>query len=123
MRKVKVQKTSLEAFRSLDPDKISAIHKRILAGLETIGSGTYEDLATLLNLEPQRVWRRLSELGKANLIHRPGERKMLKSGRQGMVWKLGGLPETTKKKERVMKGKSVHQFAKDILSIHQERLF
>src|ERR1700739_2406135 len=106
--------TSNEAFRSLDPIKINEIHKKILAALGVLNSGTYEELATHLNLEPQRVWRRLSELGKANLIHRPGERKTMKSGRQGMVWKLGPSPEPIKKKERVMAGKSVVDYSKAI---------
>ena len=114
--------TSVDAFRSLDPAKINEIHKKILAALEVIGSGTYEDLSTYLHLEPQRVWRRLSELGKANLIHRPGERKIMKSGRMGMVWRLGPEPKSTKKKERVMKGPSVATFAKAILN-QSERLF
>jgi predicted transcriptional regulator len=114
--------TSNEAFRSLDPAKINEIHKKILAALEVMGSGTYEDLANYLHLENQRVWRRLSELERAKLIHRPGERKLLKSGRQGMVWMPGPSPETAKKRERVMKGKTVAQFAKAILN-QPEKLF
>ena len=106
--------TSVDAFRSLDPAKINEIHKKILAALEVIGSGTYEDLAVYLHLEPQRVWRRLSELSKANLIHRPGERKVMKSGRMGMVWALGPEPKTTKKKELVLSGKSVADYSRAI---------
>lgn len=124
MSKRKTIETSLDAYRSLDPVKINDIHKRIIVALEVVGSGTYEDLATYLSIEPQRVWRRLSELHKANLIHRPGDRKTMKSGRQGFIWRLGASPEPIKKRERVMKGKTVAQYAKDILSIHgQERLF
>ena len=103
--------TSNEAFRSLDSIKINEIHKKILAALEVLNVGTYEDLSDYLHLEPQRVWRRLSELDKAKLIHRPGDRKMMKSGRQGMVWKLGPSPEPIKKRERVMKGKTVQDFS------------
>lgn len=114
MAKRKIPQTSLAAYRSLDPEKINDIHKKILSGLEVIGPSTFEDLADYLHLQPQRVWRRLSELGSAKLIHRPGERKIMKSGRQGMVWALGPPSEEVEKKKRVMKGPTVQQFSKAI---------
>lgn len=111
--------TSAEAFHSLDPIKINEIHKKILAGLEVLSSATFEDLADHLHLEPQRVWRRLSELGKANLIHRPGDRKVMKSGRQGMTWKLGPFPESVTKNKIVMKGPAVVDFSRAINQVQQ----
>jgi predicted transcriptional regulator len=127
--KRKNPETSNEAYRSLDPMKINETHGRILDGLKSIGSGTYEDLANFLSLENQRVWRRLSELHRGGLIHRTGERKIMKSGRQGFVWVPGSATEPVKKKERVLKGKTVVDFSKSILKQaklnqqNQERLF
>jgi hypothetical protein len=107
--------TSSEAWRSFNPNKLNELHGKILAALEHLGPSTYEDVADFLKLEPQRIWRRMSELGFVNRIHRPDERKIMKSGRQGMVWILGPCPEVVKKKERVMKGSSVSDFSKAIL--------
>lgn len=114
MGKRKNPETSLAAYRSLDPEKINEIHKNILAALDVIGPSTFEELALFLRLEPQRVWRRLSELGSAKLIHRPGDRKIMKSGRQGMVWALGAPSEEVEKKKRIMNGPSISQFSKAI---------
>jgi len=47
---------------------------------------------------------------------------MLSSKRMGFVWAPGASPEPVQKKERVMKGKTVSQFAKAILN-QPERLF
>lgn len=107
--------TSLAAFKSLNPDKLNELHLKILAAMQYIGECTYEDVASYLGLEPQRIWRRMSELGFVNRIHRPGGRKIMKSGRQGMVWVLGPSPAALKKKEKIMKGKSVSDFSKAIL--------
>jgi len=121
MGKDKKPATSIEAFRSLDPAKISEIHKRILAGLSALGSGTYEDLAVYLRLEPQRVWRRLSELHKAGLIHRTGERKVLRSGRQGFVWREGA--ETTPPIiEKSLPGPSISDFSKAIQQVSSNKI-
>lgn len=108
--------TSKAAFKSLNPDKLNELHLKILAAMQYIGECTYEDVANYLGLEPQRIWRRMSELGFVNRIHRPGGRKIMKSGRQGMVWVLGPSPESLKKKQRVMKGPDVSSFSKAILN-------
>jgi hypothetical protein len=124
----KVQDTSREAFYSLDPKQLVGLRKKLLQALTEIKCGHYEDIARQAGIEPIRCWKRLSELNRDGFIHRTGERKPLASKRMGCVWAPGGTPEVTKKKERVMKGKTVADFSKAInqvkQSIHtQEKLF
>jgi DNA-binding Lrp family transcriptional regulator len=114
-RKSNVPPTSREAFHSLDPEKINEIHKRILEGLKLLQTGTYEDLAKVLKLKPERVWRRLSELHRAGMIYRTGDRKILSSGRAGFVWAITGSeikPVTT---EKALPGKSVADYSREII--------
>lgn len=108
--------TSKAAFKSLNSNKLNELHLKILAAMQYIGECTYEDVASHLGLEPQRIWRRMSELDFANRIHRPGGRKVMKSGRQGMVWVLGSDPHVSKKKEKILKGKTVADFSRAILN-------
>lgn len=107
--------TSQDAYKSLDPEKIRAMYAKIVKALEIIGPATYEELAVYMREKPERVWKRMDECRKLGLCHRPGARKIMSSGRQGFLWQAGPEPEPTKKKERVMKGPSVQQFAKAIL--------
>jgi len=112
--KSKPVETSLDAFHSLDPDKIKSLHKKIVSALEVIKEGTYEDIASHLKEEPVRVWKRMSECHRMGLIHRTGDRKKMASGRQGFIWAAGQASEEVEKKKRVMKGPTVQQFAKVI---------
>lgn len=114
--------TSTDAYKSLQPDQIRAMYVKIVEALKVIGPSTYEQLAAYMNEKPERVWKRLSEAGRLNLIHRPGERRVMASGRQGFVWAVGAPSEPARKRERAMKGKTVAQFAKEILN-PVERLF
>lgn len=116
MPKRKVVETSREAFYSLDPDQLVGLRKKIFQALVEIGTGHYEDIALRAGIEPVQCWKRLSELHRDGLIHRTGERKMLSSNRAGFVWASGGTPEPVKKKERVLKGKSVSEYSKAILN-------
>lgn len=113
--------TSNDAYKSLQPDQVRAMYVKIVEALKIIGPSTYEELAKHMKEKPERIWKRLSEAGSLNLIHRPGERRVMASGRQGFVWAVGPPTETSKKRERVMKGKTIVQFSKDILN--PERLF
>lgn len=116
MIKKQVPYTSKEAFKSLEPDKIRLMYKKILTALQDAGLATYEEVAILLNEKPERIWKRLPEMLKLGLVHRPGERKVMSSGRQGFVWKVGPGTDVTKQRKKVMKGPTVAQFAKAILN-------
>ena len=120
MPKRKNPETSNEAYRSLREVEIAATQQKICAALEVLQTGTYEDVADFLKMDAARIWKRMSEIHRFGLIHRTGDRKTMKSGRQGFVWAPGGTPKIIKKKERVMRGKTVSQFSKEILS---DRLF
>lgn len=88
MSKVKLPETSLEAYQSLDPEKIRDIYKRILWALSQIGEGHYEDIAYAIKEKESRVWRRLKEMQDMNLIYRTENKKVLSSGCKGYTWKL-----------------------------------
>lgn len=88
MKKSKPPQTSIDAYRSLDPAKINEIYKKIVGALAVIKSGTFEDIAKQLKVEKSIVWKRLGEMEKMKLLHRPGTKKKLKSGREGYVWEI-----------------------------------
>lgn len=91
MRKSKMPETSLDAYRSLDPARLSDTYKKILLALTELGSGTFEDIAKKMKVDKSVVWKRLSELERANILYRPGTKKTLKSGRAGFVWMILSL--------------------------------
>lgn len=91
MSKSKIQETSMEAYRSLDPTKLRDTYKRIILALSELGSGTFEDIAKKMKVDKSVVWKRLSELERANILYRPGTKKTLKSGRSGFVWMILSL--------------------------------
>ncbi len=116
MPKRKPVETSLEALASLSPVNLLEVHLRIMDALRIIGSGTYEDIARQAKLEPQRVWKRLSEALKAGVIYRPGTKKPLKSGRNGFVWALTQPGQSTEPvTEKALPGPSVSDYAKKII--------
>lgn len=90
----KIPDTSIEAFYSLDPEKIREIHKRILWALSQIKEGSFEDIAYALKEKESKIWRRLKEMSDMNLIYRTENKKVLSSGRKGYTWKatLQGQP-------------------------------
>lgn len=87
MAKKQVPETSLDAYRSLDPDQIRDIYKRILWALSQISEGTYEMIAVSLKEKESRIWKRLNEMQKMGLIYRTENKKALSSGRMGYTWK------------------------------------
>jgi hypothetical protein len=121
--------TSTDAYKSLQPEKIAAMYVKIVEALTKIGPSTYEQLADYMGEKPERVWKRLSEAGRFNLIHRPGKRKTMRSGRQGFVWSVGPSTETIQREQKVMKGKTVADHSRAIKKLSQpilnqpERLF
>lgn len=122
----KPPQTSIDAFNSLKEGEVKQTYSDIIWALSVIKKGTFEDIAKFLKCKPDRIWKRLDELGakKYDLITRSGERKKLKSGRSGFVWSL--KPDTPII-ERPIPGKSVQDFSRSInqisTSFKQERLF
>lgn len=127
MSKRKNHPTSIDAFRQLDPEKISQTHQKIINALALISKGHYEDIAAKAKINPSSCWKRLSEVREKGLIERTTERKNLSSGSQGSVWKLTekGRQAVT---EGILPGKSVADFARALIQPSpsqyiQERLF
>lgn len=108
--------TSMDAYLSLDKVKITQTHLAITKALEAIGKGNYEMIAKHMGVPYQKVWKRLKEAVDAKLIHNTGEWVKTEGGYKSYMFAAGPATETVKKKERVMKGKTVSQFSKAILN-------
>ena len=121
--KVVYPETSREAYKSLDPNKLNQTYRDILFALSKLGEGTYEDVSCFLKCNPSKVWKRLSELHKAELIYRPGNKRLLRSGRNGFTWMLSSsITPKTQTSERALKGKTISDYSKSISYI-QKNLF
>jgi predicted transcriptional regulator len=115
MSKKQKPETSLAAYRSLDPVQMAEIYQKILWGLGQIKEGSYEDVALAIRLPKERVWKRLSELMKAGLIYRPGNTKILSSGRKGFTWRLVAKDGPNEKvTEKSLPGKTISDYSKSI---------
>ena len=110
--------TSIDAYKSLRQEEVNETYRQILCALGEIGKGTFEDIAAHMKCDKAKVWKRLSELLRMELIYRPGSKKMLKSGRSGYEWaRTNGEPHTDiqAKKEKFPSGKSSTDFANDLI--------
>jgi hypothetical protein len=116
MKKRNNPETSTEAFKSLRPEELAEVYCKIILALSKIGEGTFEQISAVAKLEPQRVWRRLSEMLKMGLVYRPGKKIPLKSNRLGYTWMLtkDGLPKTDKS-EKALSGKSVSDYSRSLI--------
>lgn len=123
MKRARVE-TSIEAYKKLDPVRVSQTMQKIADALGVIGKGNYEMIAIAAGLKQSQAWKRLIDCVRAGLIHRLDETMLTKDGCKSYLYAPGPANQVQAKKERVMKGKTVSQFSKDILNIHnQNRLF
>lgn len=113
--------TSLAAYRSLDPIRITKTYKIILDALKVIGTGNYEAIAKQATVPESRIWKRLNEMEGAGLIYKPGTTVTTKSGRQSFQYCIcdNNQPRIENKREKSMKGKSVSDYSKTINEIQQ----
>jgi len=88
MKNKKMPETSLEAYRSLEVDDLNKTYQGIITALQKIGEGTFEDIAATMRVNSGKVWRRMGELMKKEIVYRPGNKRVLKSGRKGFTWML-----------------------------------
>lgn len=126
MSKRKLPSTSIEAYRSLDPFQLAEIYRKIMLALVKIGEGTTQEIAASAKEDHSRIWKRVSELGRMGIIYRPGNKKMMRSGRMAYTWMLTleGVPKTDTA-EKALKGKpTVQDHSRNIQSIsEQTKLF
>jgi len=122
-----IPETSLEAYRNLDPIKVSQTMIKISETLKVIGKGNYEDIAVASGMPEAKVWKRLIDCIRAGLIHRLDETKKTAHGNKSYLYAPGPATQLQKKTERVMKGKTVADHSRDIQKIikqdQQVRIF
>ena len=111
--------TSIDAYKSLRIEDLNDTYREILVALGEIGKGTFEDIAAHMKCNKDKVWKRLSELQRMELIYRPGTKKMLKSGKMGYEWmRTNGEPKTdiSKLAEKFPPGKSALEYANELIT-------
>jgi len=113
--------TSIEAYRQLDPLQLAEIYQKILWGLGQIGEGTFEEISIAIRVPKERVWKRMNELLKANLVYRPGNKKLLASGRLGYTWRLVKENESTEPvTEQTQIGPTISEYSRNINNIGKQ---
>lgn len=115
MSKKKPPQTSVDAYNSLEPDKIAAMYIKIQQCLLDHGPQTFEQIADNLGEKPERVWKRLNECMRLGLCYRNGDKRPLKSKRLGFVWHPGKGKDVTKQRA-TLEGPTVADFSKAILN-------
>jgi predicted transcriptional regulator len=127
MSRKKMPTTSLDAYKSLQPDQVRAIYSKIIDALKVLGMASTEQIALHLTLEHAKVNKRVSEMEKLEMIYRPGTRVPTKSGRTAYQWCLRNNQPITNKSEKALPGKGISDFSKEILKnkpgSHQAALF
>lgn len=87
-----MRKTSIEAHNSVK-DKKATMHRLIRKALSEIKQGSFRDIARQANLEPQQVWKRLSEM--PNIVE--CDTKICpKSKRRVTVWEFKQVSRVTR---------------------------
>lgn len=120
-RERKNPKTSLDAYKSLSVEQINSHFAKIIEGLKVLGTATAEKLADHLTMQHVQVTRRLSEMERLEIIYKPGTKSKTKTGRDAFNWclrKAGQIIEHPKT-EKVMEGKTVQDFSRDLMPIQQ----
>lgn len=117
--KRKNPETSNEAFRSLKASEVRETYQQILASLDVLGKATFEELAAHMKCSRDKVWKRLSEMERLEMIYRPGTKKVLKSGRQGYEWMRTNPTKTDQQriqKPSIKEERQLHNFAEEIIA-------
>ncbi len=120
MEKKQIPDTSREAYNSLDPSQLNETYRGILYALSKLGEATTEECAAFQRENHSKLWKRFSELSKMGLIYRPGNKRPLKSGRNGFTWRLtsNAIP-TTQAAEKALKGPSIVDYSRKLISDKQ----
>lgn len=112
--------TSLEAYRNLDPVRLSKMHQDIVRALKAIGEGNYEAIASFLMVKPEKVWKRLNEAEKAGAIFKPGNTVITKNGAKSYTYRATQPGQSNEPiTEKAMPGKTISDFSKQIHKIQQ----
>lgn len=88
-REVTLPDTSLEAYRALTPEKLSRDYANIKYALECKREATYEEIADYLDwVDKNKVSRRLKEMEAAQIVYKPGYKKLTSRNRQAYLYRL-----------------------------------
>lgn len=81
--------TSLAAYHALTPEKLSKDYGNISIALSWLKEGTYEEIATFLHwTDLNKVSRRLKEMEAAQIVYKPGYKKLTTRHRQAYLYRL-----------------------------------
>ena len=100
---------------NLDPIKVSQTMTKIAETLKAIGKGNYEQIAEASGMPEAKVWKRLIDCIRAGLIHRLDETKKTAHGNKSYLYAPGPATQLQKKNERVMKGKTVVDYSRELV--------
>ena len=67
---------------------INNMHQRILKALENLNEGTFRQIAIEADLEPDQVWKRMSELEKKGYVDGTEITICQKTNRPVTLWKI-----------------------------------
>jgi predicted ArsR family transcriptional regulator len=113
----KVAETSKEAYQSLDPSKLRETYRQILYAISQIGESTSQEIAAFLKTDHQKIWKRMVDLERMELVYKPGTKKPLKSGRMGYCYQLRQVSmPTTKAAEKALKGPAIVDYSRRLIS-------
>jgi DNA-binding Lrp family transcriptional regulator len=115
MRKSNVSETSKEAFKKLDPLRVAGTYFKIIDALKIIKEGNFEQIALQADLKPEKVWKRLSELERSEIIYKPGLKVPTKNGANSYVYRLCGDGGVKSEIEKPIYGKSVSDYSKELI--------
>lgn len=118
--------TSLDAYKSLNPENVREVYKKILGALKVLGSANTEKISDFLTIEHSKVHKRVSEMQGLEMIYKPGTRSSMKSGRTGYDWAIRGNGQKEPAVEHTYKPneKTASTIASEIInSTNQPTLF
>jgi len=116
--------TSIDAFKSLKATEIRAIYEKIVQALLVLKAAHTEKIAQHLGIEHAKVHKRTSELERLGVLYKTGAKLPMKSGRNAFVWSLTNPNQiNTAKTEKILKGKTVSDYSKEIQKISQNPVY
>lgn len=81
--------TSISAYRSLTPEKLTKDYRNITNALIVLKEGTYEEIGNFLHWQDlNKVSRRLKEMEAAQIIYKPGYKKLTNRKRMAYLYRL-----------------------------------
>lgn len=115
--------TSLEAYHSLDPVKLSQIQQDIVRAVKALGEANFEAVASFLMVKPEKVWKRMGEVAKSGAIYKPGNTVLTKNGYKSYTYRATQPGQSIEPvTEKAIPGKTVSDFSKKLIPI-QSQLF